>query len=63
MMSRDRKLAFAPAPRNGSPGFAAGAGVLLTGGTGFVGPFLLKSLLEQTGVNLYRIRIFPIPAV
>ncbi len=27
--------------------------VLLTGGTGFIGPFLIKSLLEQTRAKMY----------
>ena len=27
--------------------------VLLTGGTGFIGPFLMKSLLEQTRAKIY----------
>src|SRR4029077_19473888 len=27
--------------------------VLLTGGTGFIGPFLVKSLLEQTHAKIY----------
>jgi thioester reductase-like protein len=27
--------------------------VLLTGGTGFIGPFLVKSLLEQTRAKIY----------
>jgi len=53
MMSKDRKLVFAPAARNGPSGVAAGGGVLLTGGTGFVGPFLVQSLLEQTGDDIY----------
>jgi acyl-CoA synthetase (AMP-forming)/AMP-acid ligase II len=53
MMSGDRKLRFAPGARNGSSRLAAGGGLLLTGGTGFVGPFLLKSLLEQTGEDIY----------
>jgi len=30
-----------------------GGHILLTGGTGFFGPFLLKSLLEQTKENIY----------
>jgi thioester reductase-like protein len=46
-MRRDARLApvgASAAPRAGSP-FTR---VLLTGGTGFLGPFLLRSLLEQT---------------
>ena len=51
MMARDHKLAFTPRvpaeerrPRYRQPP----SSVLLIGGTGFLGPFLLKSLLEQT---------------
>ena len=48
MMSNDKKLIFAacaPAPLPETPILNH---VLLTGGTGFIGPFLMKSLLEQT---------------
>ncbi|MCY7423177.1 MAG: AMP-binding protein [Chitinophagaceae bacterium] len=31
----------------------AGNNILLTGGTGFLGPFILKSLLEQTNAKIY----------
>lgn len=49
MMRRDARLRFDPGhlPTLPRPGAARGA-VLLTGGTGFFGPFLLASLLEQT---------------
>ena len=49
LMRRDARLAL-EAPERGPPRAGArGAGsVLLTGGTGFFGPFLLRSLLEQT---------------
>src|ERR1700678_3868624 len=53
MMSDDRKLVFdppAPAPLAEIP---VTNNVLLTGGTGFIGPFLMKSLLEQTRAKLY----------
>ena len=58
MMKNDARLIFEPTagldlqktpvlshvlPRN----------VLLTGGTGFIGPFLVKSLLEQTGAKIH----------
>src|SRR3974390_3481175 len=57
MMKNDAKLIFEPPslsvqetpilnnvlPRN----------VLLTGGTGFIGPFLVKSLLEQTSAKIH----------
>lgn len=52
MMMADTKLAFQPAaalPSNGN----VPEGTLLTGGTGFFGPFLLKSLLVQTEGPLY----------
>ena len=52
MMCRDTTLVFEPAAAIRSPSDTAG-GVLLTGGTGFVGPFLLKSLLEQTDERIY----------
>lgn len=46
LMLRDARLRFDPAhlPRTGE---GRGPGLLLTGGTGFFGPFLLASLLEQ----------------
>jgi thioester reductase-like protein len=53
MMSNDSKLAFslpAPAPLPATPVMNH---VLLTGGTGFIGPFLMKSLLEQTRAKIY----------
>jgi thioester reductase-like protein len=52
MMSDDTKLIFAPS----APALAAQTpilkNVLLTGGTGFIGPFLVKSLLEQTNAKI-----------
>ncbi|HUO13980.1 MAG TPA: thioester reductase domain-containing protein [Verrucomicrobiae bacterium] len=53
MMSNDRKLVFeppAPALQLATPVLK---NVLLTGGTGFIGPFLMKSLLEQTRANVH----------
>lgn len=53
MMSEDSKLIFAPpvpAPLAEIPVLNH---VLLTGGTGFIGPFLIKSLLEQTRAKIY----------
>jgi len=53
MMRCDRKLIFdpsAPAPLPETPLLNR---VLLTGGTGFIGPFLVKSLLEQTPARIY----------
>jgi thioester reductase-like protein len=53
MMSKDRKLAFAsPAPAS-LPAVPDLNHVLLTGGTGFIGPFFMKSLLEQTRAKIY----------
>jgi thioester reductase-like protein len=52
MMCRDATVAFEPAGAIRSRGDSASA-VLLTGGTGFVGPCLLKSLLEQTNERIY----------
>ncbi len=53
MMSRDRKLAFEPAEPPPLPETPVLNRVLLTGGTGFIGPFLIKSLLEQTSATIY----------
>jgi thioester reductase-like protein len=53
MMSNDRKLAFAPSPPAPLPEIPVLNHVLLTGGTGFIGPFLMKSLLEQTRATIY----------
>ena len=53
LMAADRRLVFVPAAKNGAAEHAARGAALLTGGTGFVGPFLLKSLLEQTDDQIY----------
>ena len=53
MMSNDRKLIFAPAAPAPVPAIPVLNHVLLTGGTGFIGPFLMKSLLEQTRAKIY----------
>jgi thioester reductase-like protein len=53
MMKNDRKLAFEPSARVGLPESAIPKNVLLTGGSGFIGPFLIKSLLEQTSAKVY----------
>src|SRR6266576_6782805 len=53
MMSNDTKLIFQhPAPAL-LPETLPLSNVLLTGGTGFIGPFLVKSLLEQTRANIH----------
>jgi thioester reductase-like protein len=49
MMRSDCRLTFRP---QNAPTADSGS-VLLTGGTGFLGPFLLKSLLEQTSERIY----------
>jgi len=53
MMSNDSRLIFAPAPPAPLPRIPVLNHVLLTGGTGFIGPFLIKSLLEQTRAKIY----------
>jgi thioester reductase-like protein len=53
MMSSDRKLIFAPPKPALLPEVPVLNNVLLTGGTGFIGPFFVKSLLEQTRANIY----------
>jgi len=53
MMSDDRKLVFEPSAPSPLPEIPVLKQVLLTGGTGFIGPFLIKSLLEQTHAKLH----------
>ncbi len=53
MMSNDRKLVFEPLVPSPMPEIPMLNHVLLTGGTGFIGPFLIKSLLEQTRAKIY----------
>jgi thioester reductase-like protein len=53
MMSDDRTLLFDPAPPAPVPIIPAPRHVLLTGGTGFIGPFLIQSLLEQTQARIH----------
>ena len=53
MMSNERKLIFEPPARVAMPEAPIMSNVLLTGGTGFIGPFLVKSLLEQTHANIH----------
>jgi thioester reductase-like protein len=53
MMAEDSKLAFAPSLPEPLPDVPVMNHVLLTGGTGFIGPFLMKSLLEQTRAKIY----------
>lgn len=53
LMCADKKLIFEPRYARGALSDGEGGGVLLTGGTGFFGPFLLKSLIEQTNERIY----------
>ncbi len=53
MMSNDRQLIFEPATPAALPETPVLNNVLLTGGTGFIGPFLVKSLLEQTNAKIH----------
>ncbi|HLI75402.1 MAG TPA: thioester reductase domain-containing protein [Acidobacteriaceae bacterium] len=53
MMGGDRKLLFTPPVPAPVPEVPVPHHVLLTGGTGFIGPFLIKSLLEQTRAKIY----------
>jgi thioester reductase-like protein len=53
MMSEDRKLVCNPEVPACLPATPVLNHVLLTGGTGFIGPFLIKSLLEQTSAKIY----------
>src|SRR5579862_9700209 len=53
MMRNDRKLIFEPPAPLAVPEIPMPKHVLLTGGTGFIGPFLMKSLLEQTRAKIY----------
>src|SRR6201987_1861356 len=53
MMRNDRKLIVEPAAPAVLPKTPVLKNVLLTGGTGFIGPFLVKSLLEQTRAKIH----------
>jgi thioester reductase-like protein len=53
MMSDDSKLIFEPSIPAPLPEIPVMNHVLLTGGTGFIGPFLMRSLLEQTQAKIY----------
>lgn len=52
-MLRDVKLNFQPCKAPDLVHSDSTSKVLLTGGTGFLGPFILKSLLEQTSDTIY----------
>ncbi len=53
MMRNDTKLIFEPSAPALLPETPILNHVLLTGGTGFIGPFLVKSLLEQTHAKIH----------
>src|SRR5271165_6072843 len=53
MMRDDRTLIFEPPVPGLLPEIPVLDNVLLTGGTGFIGPFLVKSLLEQTHAKIH----------
>ncbi|MBB5342722.1 thioester reductase domain-containing protein [Tunturibacter empetritectus] len=53
MMREDTKLLFDPTAPLPVPKTPSPRQILLTGGTGFIGPFLMKSLLEQTEATIY----------
>jgi thioester reductase-like protein len=53
MMSNDKKLIFTPPTPAPLPAVQVLNHVFLTGGTGFIGPFLMKSLLEQTQAKIH----------
>src|SRR5271165_1120319 len=53
LMCNDRKLIFVPPAPALLPETPILDRVLLTGGTGFIGPFVVKSLLEQTRAKIY----------
>jgi thioester reductase-like protein len=58
MMKNDARLIFEPPALAALPEIPTFKSVqpnevLLTGGTGFIGPFLVKSLLEQTSANIH----------
>jgi len=53
MMSDDAKLVFEPKAPAAVPAVPQPKQVFLTGGTGFIGPFLIQSLLEQTCAKIH----------
>jgi thioester reductase-like protein len=55
MMAADRGLAFEPRAMSGPSPSEPTHTTLLTGATGFLGPFLLTSLLEQTQGKIYAL--------
>jgi thioester reductase-like protein len=53
LMEKDRKLIIEPPAPSPLAKIPLMNQVLLTGGTGFIGPFLIKSLLEQTHARVH----------
>ena len=53
MMREDTRLLFEPPEPAPVPKVSSPSQILLTGGTGFIGPFLMKSLLEQTDATIH----------
>jgi len=53
LMNQDRKLIFEPPVPSPVAKIPVLNHVLLTGGTGFIGPFLIRSLLEQTHARVH----------
>jgi thioester reductase-like protein len=53
LMIKDTSLPHFQKTENQSTDSSATGNILLTGGTGFFGPFLIKSLLEQTADSIY----------
>ena len=53
MMREDTKLLFETPVPVPVPNIPSPRQILLTGGTGFIGPFLMKSLLEQTEATIH----------
>ncbi len=53
MMREDTNLLFDPPKPAPVPKVPLPLRILLTGGTGFIGPFLMKSLLEQTRATIH----------
>lgn len=52
-MLQDTRLTFDPPKPEYDPAHLESGKILLTGGTGFLGPFIMKSLLEQTSETIY----------